>query len=274
MSEKAYSKSFASIYDEVMDNVPYGLWYNYIIDLLDFYNKKPKDVIELACGTANMTLRFAKNHNWNLAGVDLSEDMLKIAENKSKNKNLNIKFYNNDIRYFSPDKKYDFAYSLFDSLNYILEYEELKKVFKNTFDLLKSDGYFIFDMNTIQRLLSINEGTMLLTGDNYSCFWQDIVDEENKIWKVKLKIYFDENKIDFKKEVHKETSYPIKDVIVALKWAGFKEIEVFNAYTFDKAKENNNRVYFIAGKKLLKKNNFMEKITKKTKWKILKLFAI
>ncbi|HKL76240.1 MAG TPA: class I SAM-dependent methyltransferase [Halanaerobiales bacterium] len=275
MDDKAYTKSFASIYDQVMDNVPYDYWYKYLIDILDYYNKKPQKVIDLACGTGNMTYRFAERNAWDLYGVDISQEMLEIARQKENKKDVNVKFYQKDLRNFSPDQKFDLAFSLFDSLNYILEYKDLKKIFDNTYNFLKSDGFFIFDMNTIKRLMNINSGTMLLKGENYSCFWQDIIDKENRIWKVKLKIYFGENRVNYYEEVHKETSYPIQDIIAALKWAGFSEVEVFSAYTFNKAKESDNRVYFVASKGLLKKNNkLLNQLSKKFKWNIIKTFIL
>lgn len=275
MNDKAYTKSFASIYDEVMNNVPYDYWYKYLIDLLDYINKDPQKVIDLACGTGNMTFRFADKKNWDLYGVDISDEMLEIARDKAIKKKSDVKFFQKDLRYFYPDIKFDLAFSLFDSLNYILEYDDLKKIFKNTYNFLKDDGIFIFDMNTIKRLMSIEPGTMLLKGDDYSCFWEDIIDKENKIWKVKLKIYFGENRVNYYKEVHKETSYPIRDVIAALKWAGFTEVEVFSAYTFNKAKESDNRVYFVASKGLLKKNNkLINQLGKRFKWQIIKTFIL
>ena len=275
LEKRSYTKSFASIYDEVMDNVPYEFWYKYVKDILDYYNKKPDKVIDLACGTGNMTLLFAENENWDISGVDLSQDMLDIARRKTEKRNKAIKFYQADLRTFSPELKFDLAVSLFDSLNYILDYDELKNVFYNVYQLLDNDGLFIFDMNTIERLMSIEEGTMLLNGEGFSCFWEDIVDEENKIWKVKLKIYFEEDELDFYEEVHKETAYPISDVLAALKWAGFREIDVFNAYTFKQGKDSDNRVYFAAGKKLLnREKSFFSKTGKKLKWHFLNTFVI
>ncbi|MGM0438476.1 MAG: class I SAM-dependent DNA methyltransferase [Bacillota bacterium] len=275
MNDKAYTKSFASIYDEVMNNVPYDYWYKYLIDLLDYINKDPQKVIDLACGTGNMTFRFADKKNWDLYGVDISDEMLEIARDKAIKKKSGVKFFQEDLRNFSPDIKFDLAFSLFDSLNYILEYDDLKKIFENTYNFLKDDGIFIFDMNTIKRLMSIEPGTMLLKGDDYSCFWEDIIDKEKKIWKVKLKIYFGKNRVNYHKEVHKETSYPIRDIIAALKWAGFTEVEVFSAYTFNKAKESDNRVYFVASKGLLKKNNkLINQLGKRFKWQIIKTFIL
>ena len=275
MEEKAYTNSFAKIYDDVMKNVPYDLWYNYLRDLLEYYNRSPNEVIDIACGTGNMTFRFAENTNSKVSGVDISEDMLKIARKKARDKNIDVNFYQADLRAFSPDIKYDLAFSLFDSLNYILDYEELKLVFKNIYKLLYDDGIFIFDMNTIERLMDIKSGTILLNGDDYSCFWEDIIDKKNKIWKVKLKIYFDDNKVDYYEEVHKETSYPIDDIVRALKWAGFQEIDIFNAYTFEQGKDSDNRIYFIAAKDELKRNNtFLAKIAKKLKWKFIDTFIL
>lgn len=275
MSEGSYTDSFASIYDDVMGNVPYDLWYSYVKDLLDHYDQGPEQVIDLACGTGNMTFRFAENESWKVSGVDMSEEMLEMARGKAEQNELNVDFYQADLRTFSPDDEFDLAVSLFDSLNYILNYEELKKVFLNVYNLLNDRGIFIFDMNTIERLMSIEPGTLLLNGDNYSCFWKDIIDKENKIWQVDLKIYFDNDRINFSREVHQETSYPIQDILAGLKWAGFKEIDVFKAYTFKRGKDSDNRVYFVAGKDFSqRKNRFLSLIGKTMKWQFINIFFI
>lgn len=270
MGEKAYTDSFAKIYDQIMDGVPYDLWYNYLKELLDYYNKKPERVLDLACGTGNMSLRFARK-GYSVVGLDRSKAMLEIARAKTSSLEMSPEFIQADIRDFCISNRFDFVFSLFDSLNYILSIIELKKVFSNVYKVLNSRGIFIFDMNTPTRLMSIKPGTTLLNGEGYTCFWEDMVDEKLKRWQVKLKIYFDENNSFAYEEFHEETAYPSQEVIDALYETGFKEVDVYNAYTFNQGHDKHNRLYYVAlkNKPIKNKKNLFGK---KLKWKLVKYF--
>ena len=46
---------FAAVYDELMDNIPYEEWGKYLIDLLNEYGIKDGIVLDLGCGTGNIT---------------------------------------------------------------------------------------------------------------------------------------------------------------------------------------------------------------------------
>lgn len=74
--------SFAAVYDEFMDNVPYGPWSRKIIELLKKYGIEDGLVLDLCCGTGNMTERLAQA-GYDMIGVDSSVEMLQIAEEKS-----------------------------------------------------------------------------------------------------------------------------------------------------------------------------------------------
>jgi SAM-dependent methyltransferase len=245
MGEKAYTGSFARIYDDIMGAVPYDLWYNYLHKLLKYYRKRPVKVLDLACGTGNMTLRFARN-GYRVSGLDRSSEMLEIARKKTNKVKERIDFIQADLRDFQLTAEYDLAFSLFDSINYILEIQDLKMVFINVFQSLQEDGVFIFDLNTLRRLMSIKPGTTMLKGDNYTCLWEDIIDSKRKRWQVRLKIYFEEQKQYYHEEFHEETSYPVKEVELLLREVGFTHIDVFKAYTLDQARESDNRIYFVA----------------------------
>ncbi|ACL70238.1 class I SAM-dependent DNA methyltransferase [Halothermothrix orenii] len=268
--DKAYTKSFARIYDDVMDAVPYNLWYDYIHQLLEYYQKTPTRVLELACGTGNMALRFARN-GYLVTALDKSEAMLEVARNKARKDGIYIDFIKSDVRDFSFNEEFDLVFCLFDSLNYILSLQELKKVFENVNQVLSGDGLFIFDMNTIARLMAIKPGTSIIHGRDYKCTWQDIIDEDKKRWKVKLTIYFegpDDNRDKPYKEIHEETSFKVSEVTGTLKGAGFKAVEVFNAYTFEKGTDSDNRIYYIASRE-----DFKKKPLTKFKWKLVKFFS-
>ena len=321
-AEKSYTGSFARIYDNIMSSVPYNLWYKYLRELLKSYNKNPRKILDMACGTGNMSLRFAKEGK-NLVGIDKSQHMLKVARQKAKKNNYSIKFLQKDIRDFNFPRQFDFIFCIFDSLNYILTIEDMEKVFVNVytslkedvdinyiesdirdininrnFDLvvslfdslnyilksrnmervftnvynsLEEDGVFIFDLNTINRLMSIEPGTTVFSDKNYTCFWEDIIDQKQLIWKVKLKIYFDDNESKYFKEIHRETSYKKDDIARILSDTGFSNIKVYKAFTFDEGRDNDNRLYFIVSKDDLKEEelSLLGKFKKKLKWKFL-----
>ncbi len=269
MGEVAYTHSFAKIYDDLMDGVPYDLWFRYLKELLSFYDKNPDKILDLACGTGNMSMMFARKGK-GVTGIDGSKEMLKMAREKINSKDLKISFIHSDLRNFSLSKDYDFAFSVFDSLNYILSPEDMKKVFKNVYNVLTEDGIFIFDFNTIKRLMSIEPGTTMFKGDNYTCFWQDLIDREKNRWKVKLKIYLDENLNNHYQELHIETSYPLEQIKEFLYKMGFSEVHCYNAYTFKKASEKNNRVYFVCFKKKVEIDT-IKKIGTLVKWKLIKI---
>lgn len=244
MKNKAYTSSFASIYDDVMGTVPYQVWYDYLKEILDYYQLEARKVLDLACGTGNMSLLFARD-NYQVTGVDRSSGMLEVAKQKAREEELEINFIEADLCSFQLEEKFDLAISLFDSLNYILQLEDLKKVFMNVFDSLRDGGIFIFDVNTLSRLMSIEPGTTILNGEDYTCIWEDIVNEEKKLWQVKLKIYHKDTG-EYHEEFHQEKGYKIADLKGALKEAEFEDIAVFNAYTFTEATDNDNRIYFVA----------------------------
>lgn len=83
MENSAYTASFARIYDEIMKSVPYKFWYDYINEIMDYYQLKAEKVLDLACGTGNMSLLYAKN-SYQVTGIDRSEEMLKIAGKKAR----------------------------------------------------------------------------------------------------------------------------------------------------------------------------------------------
>ena len=273
MREKSYSKSFAQIYDDIMDSVPYDLWYQYLNEIIQFYDRDPHKLIDLACGTGNMTLRFAREKSRECDGLDLSSDMLKVARKKAEDKSIETDFIRADLREFKLDKKYDMAFSLFDSLNYILTFDDLTRVFSNVYNVLSDDGFFIFDMNTITRLMSIEPGTAVFEGDDYTCFWEDVINREDQTWQVKLKIYFDQDGVNSHKELHQETAYPRDRVIEGLRQTGFKQIDVYDAYTFETGKDSDNRLYYVVFKNTeSNKYNFFEKVSYRIKWRVKRIF--
>lgn len=270
MGPQSYTSSFAAIYDDIMERVPYYYWYQYLKHLLYYYDKNPDKIMELACGTGNM-MKYFSSEAEKVYGVDKSEDMLAIAQNKFR-ENRNVKFFNTDMSRKIKYDDFDFIYSIFDSMNYILEFDDLINVFENVFSNLDEDGIFVFDINTEYRLMDIVEGTKKIEGDFYTCYWRDIVDEENEEWIIELNIYLDRgDETENFTETHVETSYPLEKIKKALLNIGFQQVDYYNSFTFSKGDPKNNRIHFVALKQKAEVSYFRQIITK-IKWGIISLF--
>ena len=76
-------ESFARVYDLFMDNIPYEEWCEYLAGLLEDQGIREGLVLELGCGTGNMT-RLLAEKGYDMIGVDNSVDMLEIAMEKKE----------------------------------------------------------------------------------------------------------------------------------------------------------------------------------------------
>ena len=116
--------SFAYVYDIFMDNVDYPAWSKYLIQLLKEYQVEDGLVLDLGCGTGNMTELLA-NVGYDMIGVDNSEDMLEIASEKRAESGLNILYLLQDMREFELYGTVKAVVSICDSINYILEEDDV-----------------------------------------------------------------------------------------------------------------------------------------------------
>ncbi len=75
--------NFAFIYDDLMNDVDYDGWVKYIEDIIKDENLKVQNILELACGTGNMTIPLTKK-NYDIAAIDIS-DIIKDENLKVQN---------------------------------------------------------------------------------------------------------------------------------------------------------------------------------------------
>lgn len=241
-----YNK-FAYIYDELMNDVDYEKWYLYIENIFDKFQKEPKKLLEMACGTGNLSYYFGKNQ-YDLTCFDLSDDMLSIAYNKL-NRFKNIKILNQNMIDFNINKKFDAIVSICDSINYILEDEELLRVFLNVREHIDENGIFIFDINSYYKLNKII-GNNVFVEDREDVFytWENYFDEKTNIVEFYISFFIREEDGRYFRfnEEHLERAYKLEEIMELLKRASFSDIHVFNGLSFEKANEKSERITFVA----------------------------
>jgi len=244
---KSY-EDFALIYDQLMRDINYKEWFDYIQKLMRKYDIKPEKVLEMACGTGNLTEHLCRS-GYDVTCFDLSEDMLSIAYDKlSSYKNLLILKQN--MVDFQINNNYDAVISICDSINYITEPGDLLKVFNNVYSHLKEGGIFIFDINSYYKLSNIiGNNTFVEENDDVFYVWENCFNEEDNLCEFYLNFFIKEKELYRRsEEVHIERAYREEEIISALKEAKFKNIEIFDGLTLNKSHEESERINIISWK--------------------------
>lgn len=242
---------FAAVYDMFMDNIPYGEWCEYLTDILKDYGVEDGLVLDLGCGTGKLT-RLLAGKGYDMIGVDLSEEMLEIAMEHQAEEGGEILYLLQDMREFELYGTVAAVVSICDSMNYLMEYDDLVQVFSLVNNYLDPGGVFVFDLNTPYKYREIlGEQTIAENREEGSFIWENYFDEEDGVNEYDLTLFIREGDGRFQKfeETHFQRSYPLGEVQEALLEAGMDFVTAYDAFTKEPPKEDSERIYIVAREK-------------------------
>lgn len=244
---EAYT-GFAEVYDTFMDNIPYEEWTEYIKGLLTEYGVDNGLVLDLGCGTGSITELMAKE-GYDMIGIDNSEEMLSIAMEKREKSGYNILYLCQDMREFELYGTVRAIISICDSVNYIMEEDELLEVFKLVNNYLDPGGIFIFDLNTLYKYSNIMGDTVIAENrDNCSFIWENYYYEAERINEYDLSIFIKEKDNLYRKyeETHLQRAYELTEIQKLLERAGLEFVSAYDAFTNKPPKAESERIYIVA----------------------------
>lgn len=253
-------EDFAEVYDELMDDVPYESWAERIIHCIDEYGiSKPerdaKDVLDsernlvldLGCGTGTLT-ELLYDKGYDMIGVDNSESMLRIAMNKKAENGKEILYLLQDMRELALYSTVGTVISVCDSVNYILEEEELLEVFRLVNNYLFPKGLFLFDFNTVYKYAEVmGDTTIAENREDVSFIWENYYDEDTRQNEYDLTLFVKEGEL-FRRfeETHVQRGYEPAEIKAFLEKAGMEVISMVDADTEGELEESTERVFVIA----------------------------
>lgn len=243
---EAYS-GFAKVYDLFMDNIPYEEWTDYVKELLAEEGIKEGILLDLGCGTGSVTELLAES-GFDMIGIDNSEEMLEIAMEKREESGHDILYLLQDMREFELYGTVKGVVSICDSMNYILDDEDLLDVFKLVHNYLDNEGIFIFDMNTMYKYEQIlADNTFAEDREESSFIWENYYDEEEEINQYDLSLFVQEEDGRYRKyeETHLQRAYEQQCVEELIKESGLELLHVYDAFTKDLPAEDSQRIYFV-----------------------------
>ena len=244
---EAYT-GFAEVYDLFMDNVPYEQWAKYITGLLREYGIEDGLVLDLGCGTGTMTELLAEAGD-DMIGIDQSEEMLEEALEKKEASGHDILYLCQDMREFELYGTVRAIVCVCDSMNYILEEEEILDILSAAaYNYLDYDGLFIFDLNTEYKYRELlGEQTIAENREEGSFIWENYYDETQRINEYQLTLFVREEKDLYRKyeETHYQRAYSLDTVRNLVERSGLRLLHIYDAFTREPAREDSERIYVI-----------------------------
>ena len=227
--------------------------------VLEYFGLWPRSVLDLACGEGTFAVAMAKR-GLQVTGVDLSPEMLDIARERAAKAGLDVKFLQQDMSSLSLRGRFDLITCWFDSLNYLLEIDDLAETFAGVSRVLDRNGIFIFDVNTI-RALAVEwvKEPCYVHLDSRDLFLASVpqYDPATRIASLHITGFARENerwvRVD---EVHKERGYTLQEIRRCLKKANLRELACWASLDkMEKPGRSTVRVFFVASKRVIPRSN-------------------
>jgi len=238
----------AGIYDYLVAGVDFEDWVDYLEKILRRFALFPRRVLDLACGTGNITLPLA-GRGYRVTGLDISPEMLSLARQKAAAAGLQVDFWAGDMRSFALDGHFSLITCFHDGLNYLLGEDELRRCFQRVSEHLEPNGLFVFDLNAVYWLAGTGHGAAVLDEEDVTVFWESSYCSDGPCWEIKLIAFVREGKT-YRKivETHRERGYTPGEVQNSLLAAGLELLGAYDAFTFDPVHSGSRRHFYVAGK--------------------------
>jgi ubiquinone/menaquinone biosynthesis C-methylase UbiE len=242
-----YSK-LAFIYDFVMRHVDYQSWAQYLNSLFLKADIPVRRILDIACGTASLLLQLHRL-DFEVAGFDASENMVRMARDKIKGTDTKIPIWQGNMRNFKVRKPFDVCICTYDSMNYCLQAEECIKVLMCVSEALYPGGLFIFDICTEKNSRKYfnsyyeNDST-----DDFSYVRQSRYSKDEEMQVNEFVITFNSSKTSSFRELHHQRIYRINEISNLIPGSMFKLVGIYEGFSRRPGTEQSNRVHFVLKK--------------------------
>lgn len=240
---------FSRFYDSLIGDVNYESSADFLCRVFEKYDRLPTLLLDVGCGTGGFSLCFAQK-GIETIGADPSVLMLEIAQQKAKEKNLDILFLNQSGQELDLYGTVDGVVACLDTVNHVTEKRELTKFFKKVSLFLEKDRLFVFDANTIYKHEAVlADNCFVFEKENVYCVWQNFYDKKSKITDISLDFFVNESdKYIREHEEFCERAYSDNELTKMLNKSGFKVLDILGENSFGKPKKTEERQIFVCRK--------------------------
>jgi SAM-dependent methyltransferase len=252
-------REFASVYDRLMEEMPYGEWMSYARQCFHRYGV-PHSVVDLGCGTGNLSIPLAKS-GFEVFGIDLSADMLAIARSKwdqppVRGQGGSIRWLQQDMRDWELPEPVDAVISFCDCLNYLLADKDIAATFRQTYAGLAPGGLFLFDVHAPRTLERYAEDQPFVYDEkDIAYLWTSEYDVRARSIRHDITFFVRDEAEDAKpgtyrrfEETHTQRAYDPDWLSEQLGAAGFELLHVCADFQWTPPTSESERLFFAARK--------------------------
>lgn len=249
MSEYKY---LSNIYDKSMNlsNIDYDKWFEKISNFMGEEKKNIKNILELGCGTGNITQKLLEN-GYEVVGIDKSFEMLQIAKEKAELFKEKAIFIQQDVCDIDFEiYEIDMILAVNDLINYIIQEDELQNLFDFCYKHMRKNGLLIFDISSLYKIENILANNVFFEeDDDYCMIWQNMYDKEDKIIQMYIDIFKEDKNGLYERyqEDHIQKAYEEKQIDNMLKKSGFENIKK-EYFSTDKDISKSERIFYVLKK--------------------------
>lgn len=251
MSDGAYG-SFAEVYDALMDDIDYDAWAAYYRRLLlgdaGVPAKRLGRVIECACGTGSLTARLAA-FGFNMLGVDISPQMLRVAERKMRDFGVSVPLVCQDMTRLEVPGRASAVLCTCDGLNYLREPDDVMKFLKRCKSVLKPGGLLCLDVSTRAKLEGqIGNAFLGEERQGMAYLWQNTWNADTQSVRMDITFFVQEADGRYRRfrEEHHLRAYGEAELREMLTNAGFDQVECFGEMTMQAPRMDDMRMHIRA----------------------------
>ena len=240
--------SFASVYDRLMNDVPYRKWAEFYAQLLRTHGVTAGRIAECACGTGNLTLDLAKRYP-GITGIDISPQMLALAAEKARNHGYMIPFVRQDMRALSLPRRADAVLATCDGVNYLTRPEDVRTFFTAARQALRPEGVLLFDVSTPYKLKTeLGDCVRALTDPDISYIWQSRFEERTALFDIRMDIFVLNSAGSYDRILEEQTqrAHTQEELKGWLSESGFQDIAFYGDMRMEQPAQNELRWHVAA----------------------------
>ena len=221
MNRYADYDPFAWIYNKHWGNTFTALGLQVMEALMLPHLPAQANILDLCCGTGQLSRALTKG-GYRVTGLDSSEAMIGYSRENAPG----VEFVLDDARSFQLPAIYHGVVSAFDSLNHIMNLEELTAVFRNVYACLQEKGLFLFDLN-MEEGFHTWDNNFGIVEDDHVCIVKTSYDPVERTARFDATVFRDEDGWQRSDFTLLQACYSEQEVRSALEVAGFIGIRAF-----------------------------------------------
>lgn len=239
---------FAEVYDHLMQDIPYDEYVAWISKIAP--SNQNQRLLDIGCGTGVMLEKFIAK-GYEVAGLDLSEEMLMMANERLASTNKPVLLVCQSMDELVGFEDLDIITIPIDSLNYLSEQSQVEATFKGIFEALKPGGHLFFDVHSLFKMDEIFMDSPFTYDDGEIAYlWDTEAGEQPHSVHHDMTFFVQQEGTHFERfeEYHFQRTFPIQQYLTMLSSAGFVDVNVSADFSEDAPELDSQRIFFHAVK--------------------------